>query len=393
MRISARCTVAAGMAALLSAGTANAQVRYPQTMFWGSGLIDIPVAWVSPLTGDFSLSYTGQSLETSFSGLNDHGAIAFSFFGRVEVGAALYSNNPEYGLFGQVLLVNEDHFRGRPGLMGWIPSIALGARNVSEYDKIDRFGLGYELVQAPTSPGRDHEPDPFHQGFDTSPTFFGVVTKSFSLNELMADGPNVNFSFSAGYGNGLFEDDGGLGDAYSTSETGGLFGGVKVDVRPTAATNLSFMAEHNAWEINLGAAVEHRGIRASLYWTGLGNSGPNVPLPGAVPYNDDRLVFAVGWQSNVLAIFRPDILRRRVDALERQRDTLLAEVERRKARIAQLQGEIDRYEAQNLLELEQRRAEAEVQLREEREALRRLEERIRRLEEQRPTPPPARPPR
>ena len=394
MRMIARC-VAVSAAALAVVNAADAQTRYPQTLYWGSGLIDIPVAWVSPLTGDFAVSYTGQSLETSLSNLNDHGQLSFSFFGRVEAGVALYSNNPEYGFFGHALIVDEEQFRGRPGIAGWVPSIAVGVRNVTKYDQIDRFGLGYELAQDPNGPGRIHVADPFHQDFDTGNSFFGVVTKSFGLNEVMTNGPNVNFSFSVGYGNGLFEDDGGLGDAYSTSGTGGLFGGVKVDFMPGPATSLSFLAEHNAWEINLGAGVEHRGVRASFYVTGLGNSGPDIPLSGAVPYNDERFVVAIGWQSNVLALFRPDILRQRVENLERQRETLLAELEQRRNRIAALQAEIDRYEAQNLLELEQRRAEAEAQLRAEREALRQLEERIRRLEEQRrpESQPPARPPR
>ena len=66
--------------------------------------------------------------------------------------------------------------------------------------------------------------------------------------------------------------------------------------------------------------------------------------------------------------------------LERQRETLLAEIQTRQQRIAALELEINRYEAQNLLELEQRRAAAEAELRAEREALQRLEERLQRIE-------------
>ena len=37
-----------------------AQQDYPQTLYWGSGLIDIPVAWVSPISGDFALNYSAK---------------------------------------------------------------------------------------------------------------------------------------------------------------------------------------------------------------------------------------------------------------------------------------------------------------------------------------------
>jgi len=81
-----------------------------------------------------------------------------------------------------------------------------------------------------------------------------------------------------------------------------------------------------------------------------------------------------------------DFLRTRVTQLERQREALLAEIQTRQQRIAALELEINRYEAQNLLELEQRRAAAEAELRAEREALQRLEERLQRIEQQRPPP-------
>jgi len=79
-----------------------------------------------------------------------------------------------------------------------------------------------------------------------------------------------------------------------------------------------------------------------------------------------------------------------VARLERTRNELLAEITNRQQRIAALELELNRYEAQNLLELEQRRQQAEAELRQEREALRRLEERLRRVESQNPQRPPQR---
>jgi chromosome segregation ATPase len=108
-------------------------------------------------------------------------------------------------------------------------------------------------------------------------------------------------------------------------------------------------------------------------------------------YNYSKVAFALGWQSNLFALLRGDFLRGRVAQLERQREGLLAEINTRQQRIQALELEINRLEAQNLLELEQRRAQAERQLQDERESLRRLEERLRQLE--RTTPPPANPTR
>jgi uncharacterized coiled-coil protein SlyX len=64
----------------------------------------------------------------------------------------------------------------------------------------------------------------------------------------------------------------------------------------------------------------------------------------------------------------------------------------RQQRIASLELEIQRYEAQNLLELEQRRAAAEQALRQEKDALRALEERLQKLEQNAPPTTPAKPP-
>ena len=73
------------------------------------------------------------------------------------------------------------------------------------------------------------------------------------------------------------------------------------------------------------------------------------------------------------------------------REQLLADVTARQQRVAALELELGRLEAQNILELEQRRAAAEVELRQEREALRRLEDRLKRVEQQRGVTPPTKP--
>ena len=379
----------------------SAQETFPQTLYWGSGLIDIPVAWVSPITGDFAINYSGKTFETDpdepkinySESINSQLVFSMSLWGRAELGFAAYSNNPEFGFFGRGLLINEQDFRERGGIARWlIPSIALGARNVGAYDKIDRFGLGYSLLPPDdASPNYRHEPDSLHLGFDTGPTFYGVATKSFSLNEVRGGWPDIGLSLSVGYGNGLFEDDGGI-VGYAEHETGGLFYGGSVSFAPAANSELTLMVENNAWDYNVGASLNYRGIIAGLYLTELatGSSDADTSNFGSsYVYNYQKVAFTLGWQSNIFALLRGDFLQNRVAALDRERQQLLAAMEQRQQRIAALELEINRYEAQNLLELEQRRAQAEAELAAEREALRRLEERLRRIEQQQqPAPPP-----
>ena len=74
------------------------------------------------------------------------------------------------------------------------------------------------------------------------------------------------------------------------------------------------------------------------------------------------------------------MLQNRVAELRHEREVLLADIGQHQGRITKLQGEIRRYEAQNLLEMEERRAQAQTQLQTETDALRRLEDRLRRVE-------------
>jgi hypothetical protein len=401
MSIRRRVVTAATIGLGALASPLAAQQTYPQTLYWGAGLVDIPVAWVAPLSGDFALNYSVKTFEKGDQTvtkinyndqLNSQLTFSLSVFGRVEAGVAFYSSNPEYGFFGQALVLNEEQFRGRPG--GWfIPSIAFGVRGIGPYDQIDRFGIGYSLLPPnPGSPNYRHVADSIHESFDVTPTVYGVGTKSFSLADIRSGWPDVSLSVSVGYGNGLFSDDGELGDAYAKNSTGGLFGGLKVDFTPTPNTILSLMAENNAWDYNVGASLDWRGMRAGLYWTELGSGAARSPdnstteAAARALYNYSKFAFTIGLQSNIFALLKGDFLRTRVTQLERQREALLAEIQTRQQRIAALELEINRYEAQNLLELEQRRAAAEAELRAEREALQRLEERLQRIEQQRPPP-------
>ena len=168
---------------------AGAQQYYPQTLYFGEGLIDIPVAWISPVSGDFALSFSGVTFRNTaaspqygaLNGLNTNGAAEFSFFGRVGIGIAFYSDNPEWGFFFSGLLLDQEQFRHKTGSIRWMPSVAVGLRNVGPYDHIDRYTIGYDLTRNPATGTITDQLDTLHHGFQTAETFYGVVTKSFAL--------------------------------------------------------------------------------------------------------------------------------------------------------------------------------------------------------------------
>ena len=156
----------------------------------------------------------------------------------------------------------------------------------------------------------------------------------------------------------------------------------------------SFLAENNAWDYNIGGVLNYRGIRGGIYLTEIGagsaksdTSSSQIAQRASRLYNYSKVAFSLGWQSNIFALLKGNFLQNRAAELERARQALLAEIQARQQRIAALELEINRYEAQNLLELEQRRAQAEAELGAEREALKRLEDRLRRVETQSGTPP------
>src|SRR5687768_593257 len=208
---------AAGLCVAPLAGATAQQQEFPQSLYWGSGLIDIPIAWAPPITGDFAVSYSGKRFRVDpiatklnyDDRLNSQFTLSTALFGRLEGGVSFFSSNPEYGFFVRGVLVREEDLTARGGALAWLPAVAVGARNLGKYSHIDRFGIGYALLPpTPDDPDARHAPDSLHTGFDTAPTLYAVATKSFTLNELRSGWPGIGLSFTLGAGNGLFSDDG-----------------------------------------------------------------------------------------------------------------------------------------------------------------------------------------
>jgi hypothetical protein len=376
-------------AVALAASTLMAQQesRYPTTLQFGTGLINIPVAWVSPNSGDMWISASGKRLSTQagssqqdFSASwNTNFSIDTHWWSRASVGFSLYSQNPDWGLFGQLLL-HKESARSR------LPAVAVGVRNVGPFRHEDRLLVGHDVQLSDTSAPKGFTPD-FARGFSTSPTVYGVATKSFSVGKGAG-------SVSLGFGNGLFSDDGGLGRSYNDKGqiVKGMFFGGRYAFRPSANTTITLLGENDGWDWNAGVAVDWRGLSLGIYGTELEEGGrKSSTRPLADIYNYSKLNLLLGYSGNLRDIVHGTRLRSRVAELEREQQRLRAEIAQRQQQIDTLEASLRSAQAGELAEIARRRQLLETQIQGERESIRRAEERLEQLQEnvQPPSPPPA----
>ena len=385
-------------ASLLLASAASAQdaptvqrTPYPATIQFGTGLINIPVAWVSPRNADMWLNTSGKTIEHYVNAdamnwatrWNTNIAIDTHWLGRFSIGAAAYSQNPEWGFFGQVVLLREDQFGGV------VPSVALGVRNIGPYDHSDRLLIAHDIRLEGVEYVGDHS-TAFNE-LKSTPTFYAVATKEFGTPAATSG------SFSLGWGNGLFSDDGGLGDEYNMKGqlAEGLFLGGRVSFHPSLNTTLTVLAENDAWDWNAGVLFDWRGISLGLYGTELEEGSRDPAKCGLCRvFNYRKWNVSLGYAGNLIDISRGVILRTRVTELTREQYRLRAEIANRERRIRSLEVALRRAQAGELADIARRREELERQIQEERDAIRRAEERLQNIERRPPpqTPPPQTPP-
>ena len=248
-----------GLIALAASSAAAQRPQFGPTIFWDAGLINTPAAYVAPLGGDLSLNFARMALDSTKAAPGSGKAAAYDFslsasvFGHAEIGISFFSADLKSGLFAKALLWDQTDGIYRTGLIHWIPSFALGIRNLGSEKGLDRLG---RTAQA---------------GFSTSPTLYAVATRTIVLaHGENGTRPRAQLSVNAGIGNGLFVEDGGLGKAYAKSAAHGLFGGTQLQFATGRSSSFSLLLEHDAWDVNAGAQVEWRGLRASLYATELG---------------------------------------------------------------------------------------------------------------------------
>jgi len=364
---------------------------YPQTLQFGAGYINVPAAWVSRRSADSWLTFSAKDLpsfgdpskNSLASRLNSNFSLDTHWLGRVSIGASLYSQNPEWGMFGQALLIRDGDFG-----FEFMPALAIGVRNVGSYDHEDRFLIGHDVALDSTGAYNEIVTERY-ENFDTSPTFYAVATKEFPLSAYNESG-RATLSVSLGYGNGLFRDDGGLGDQYNNSGTiaRGLFMASRMVIHPWTNTTITVLAENDGWDWNAGVVADWRGVSLGIYGTELEAGGRKGTEEGFNVYNYTKFNFAIGYTGNVRDISHGVVLRSHVSDLTREQRRLRAEISSRERRIKSLEGQLAEAREGEIAQLERRRLQLETEVQAEREAIRRATERLRELEAGRPPQPP-----
>jgi hypothetical protein len=366
------------------------EILYPSTLDFGTGLIDIPVAWVSPTSGDVWITASGKIVNycaavctINFQDkLNTNLSIDTHWGQRFSVGLSVYSQNPNYGFFGQVLVLKQQPSKA------W-PSLAVGFRNLGPDSHEERFLIGNDIFVSPTGGITDTVPG-FAKHFHSTPTVYAVATRE------IAAGANGAASFSLGYGSGIFHDDGGLGRNYNDKGTivKGLFLGARYALRPTPNTTVTILAENNGWDWNAGLVGNWRGLSLGVYGTELEEGGKD-PSKGTLytVYNYAKFNASLGYSGNLHDIVHGTILRARIGELEQEQLRLRAQIAQRQHKIEELQASLQKAQGGELAEVAKRREQLDAQIQEEQEAIKRAEERLNQLQGVSPppttTPPPS----
>ncbi|HWZ57464.1 MAG TPA: OmpH family outer membrane protein [Gemmatimonadaceae bacterium] len=348
------------------------------TLDFGTGLITIPTAWVSPKSSDFFISISGIRIPSAigatnslFSYFNGNGAIDTHWLGRFDVGFSLYSNNPEYGFFGSVLVVKDHQF------FSWMPAISAGVRNLGPYPHEDRYLIGHDITVDSAGFVKGFTPI-FYKHFHTAPTFYGVATKSFELPVPIPSSVSV----TVGEGSGLFSEDGRLGNAYSTSFNAGtgFFFGLQGSTHPIQDLTLSLLGENDGWEFNFGGRAEYRGLGLGIYGLEMTQGGRHLPQAELI-YNYKKIAVVFSYAGNFKELSRGVFLRSEISDLERQQQIMKTEIARREHKIQQLQVQLTKLQGSALSDVDRQRQQLETQLKEEQDAIRRASERLQQLQQ------------
>jgi hypothetical protein len=364
-------------------------------MQFGAGYINTPAAWVSQRSADSWLTISAKDIpsfddatkNSLASRLNSNFAIDTHWGGRASVGFSLYSQNPEWGFFGQALLVRDGDF-GR----SYMPAFSIGARNIGKFKHEDRFLIGHDVRYDSTGQS-DEIVVSRYENFKTAPTLYAVATKEVPLSGYSQNG-RMSMSFSLGYGNGLFREDGGLGDQYNNHGTiaKGLFLGSRLVMHPWANGSVTVLAENDGWDWNAGAVAEWRGVTLGFYGTELEEGGRKSQAEGFNVYNYTKFNVSVGYSGNIHDIAHGMVLRSQVADLTRESQQLRYEIASRERRIDQLQKDLADAQGSELARMEQRRQQLEQELQAERDAVKRANDRLKEIEQGRPPQPPAKKP-
>jgi len=362
-------------AAGAQAQDARPTVPYSSTITFGSGLINIPTAWVSGTSGDLLASVSSRSIGTGSLVPKAEGSLwdmtmslEAHLAGRFSVGASLYGTKyQQVGAFGQVLVYRQGELN--PNL----PSIALGVRNLGSSAYQDRFVTGGQrVIDVLTTARRVGKGK-----IDGSPTFYGVATREFKFEKNSA-------SFSIGYGSGLFRNDGGLDTVYNKSGTivRGLFLGGRMVVPTGQNSQLAFIAENDGWDYNAGALLTFGHVTAGLYVTEI-EEAKGVPDNSPVA-NFTKVALVIGYNANIPDIIRGSAKRAEAAEADLQARRLKQEIAQRRVHAEDLVASLMRAQQGADKAAAAQRAQLQKQLETEQEAMRRAADRLQKLQREKP---------
>lgn len=276
------------LAMLLSGQAATAQdFRMPSTLRYGSGLLDIPVAWVLPhmaITG----TYTGFSVSADEpvlvkpdgTPLTDNfgdavskwvsdGAIAIGLMNRVELGASIQHFDSQenggnmLGGFARISLLPASMERfGLAAGARFVTSPSYGSDN--DYGPFQPGRLGYPDYRLLENPSNDEI-----EGMTSNLSPYVVATARAVSSESM------DVTVTGGWGMGMFSSGGDL-DFYADAATGGVFGGAALHFRIGGGRILNVMAEHNGFDLNAGVQLDLGNIRVGGFMHGLMGDGSST---------------------------------------------------------------------------------------------------------------------
>ena len=272
------------VALTIASGVAAQTTKIPSTLRHGSGLMDIPVAgvlanraltitysgfWASndtDVTTDASGDITGT--EAFRGGWNSDLAVARGLFDFLEFGLNVQTlgdveeGGNLWGAFGRLSILSPET---QP------IGLAVGGRWASSPD----FGDG--ISYAPNRLGRADPRLRSQLGsrrIDTGFSFYAVA--GWDLPGLSSSFlPEHDFSFTAGWGNGLFKEGGGL-DWYTSGDSGGWFAGAAWNLELAESRMLTFMTEYNGFDWNVGTQVDLSGVRIGAHILGVNHASPTT---------------------------------------------------------------------------------------------------------------------
>jgi hypothetical protein len=340
---------------------------YTPTLTFGTGLINAPAAWVSPNHGDIWVATSARGFNQGTLSPRPNGSIwdltltaDAHLFGRLSLGGSIYgTNNQQMGAHASVLLYRQQADEK------WLPSVAVGVRNLGASARQDRYVTGDKRV-VDALPAAQRAASGVING---NPSVYGVATREFT-------GEHTSIGLTAGYGTGLFKNDGGMDTVYNKSGTlaSGLFLGSRLAIEMSKTSTMSVIVENDGWDWNAGVVITTGPLTVGLMATELEETKgipANEPLANWTKTN-----LMIGYNGSIPEIIRGSRQRAEAVELELEARRLRREVTQRETRMRELNEQIARASLRADAEAKAQRAALEKALEQEREAAKRASDRL-----------------